>query len=93
MERRRLSPEELESALDGLSGWKEHENFIERSLKFANFAESLAYVNMVGALAEEADHHPDIEFGWGYAHIKLTTHDRGGITDVDIALAKKINAL
>ena len=93
MERRRLSPEELGSALDGLSGWKENENFIERSLKFANFAESLAYVNMVGALAEKADHHPDIEFGWGYANIKLTTHDRGGITDVDIALAKKINAL
>ena len=93
MERRRLSPEELASALDHLSGWKVNGDFIERSLKFENFTESLSFVNKVGALAEEADHHPDITFGWGYADIKLTTHDRGGVTDVDIALANKIDAL
>jgi 4a-hydroxytetrahydrobiopterin dehydratase len=93
MERRRLSPEELASALDDLSGWKENGDFIEKSVKFSNFAESLAFVNKVGALAEEADHHPDITFGWGYANIKLTTHDRGGVTDVDIALANKIDEL
>ena len=93
MERRRLSPEELRPALDRLSGWTENGQSIEKSLKFANFAESLAFVNEVGALAEEADHHPDITFGWGYADIKLTTHDGGGVTDVDIALASKIDAL
>ena len=93
MERRRLSPEELASALDDLSGWKVNGDFIERSLKFENFAESLSFVNKVGALAEDADHHPDITFGWGYVNIKLTTHDRGGVTDVDIALANKIDAL
>lgn len=93
MERRRLSPEEFASALDDLSGWKVNGDFIERSLKFENFAESLSFVNKVGALAEDADHHPDITFGWGYVNIKLTTHDRGGVTDVDIALANKIDAL
>ena len=55
--------------------------------------ENIQLVNRVGELAETADHHPDITFGWGYAEIALTTHDRGGITDVDIALAKQIDGL
>ena len=38
-----------------------------------------------------ADHHPDIIFGWGYAELKLTTHDRGGVTDVDVELAAKVD--
>ena len=66
---------------------------IVRRLKFANFVESLAFVNKVGELAEAADHHPDITFGWGYAEITLMTHDRGGVTDVDIALAEKIDRI
>jgi 4a-hydroxytetrahydrobiopterin dehydratase len=50
-------------------------------------------VNKVGALAEEADHHPDIKLGWGYAEFALTTHDRGGLTDFDFDLARKIDLL
>jgi len=42
----------------------------------------LAFVNRVGEIAEATDHHPDITFGWGYAEISTTTHDRDGITDV-----------
>jgi len=93
MERKLLGEGELRDSLDTLQGWTTEGKLIKRRLEFDNFAAALAFVNRVGELAEAADHHPDITFGWGYAEIALTTHDRGGITDVDIALAKKIDEL
>ena len=93
MNRELLTQEQLSEALKTLDGWTIEGKFLKKSLKFKNFAEALAYVNRVGALAEAADHHPDITFGWGYAEIVLTTHDRGGVTDVDVALAKQIGAI
>ena len=66
---------------------------LRRRFEFANFAESLAFVNSVGAIAEALDHHPDITFGWGYADVTTTTHDRGGVTGFDIALAQQVNAI
>ena len=93
MERRILDTDQLTEALKGLDGWSAKGSLLEKGVKFNNFAEALAFVNRIGTLAESADHHPDITFGWGYADIALTTHDRGGITEVDIALAKKIDDL
>ncbi len=93
MERKILTPEELAKAVESVSGWTVDGTWLKKSAKFDNFAEALAYVNAVGELAEAADHHPDIEFGWGYVRIALTTHDRGGVTDVDIALARQIDAI
>ena len=91
MERGKLSSEELMEKLKDLSGWAVDGGSIKRRFEFKNFAESLEFVNQVGTIAEEADHHPDITFGWGYAEIATTTHDRGGVTDMDIALASKID--
>ena len=91
MERRKLTPDEVLKKLDSLDGWSADGDAIKRRFEFKNFAESLDFVNKVGAVAEEADHHPDITFGWGYAEIATTTHDRGGVTDVDFDLAKKID--
>ena len=93
MERRLLNQDEVTSELTKLNGWQTNDNKLTRKFSFANFAEALAFVNRVGEIAEAADHHPDITFGWGYAEISTTTHDRGGVTDVDIALASKIDAL
>ncbi len=93
MKREILKPDELSAAIETLDGWTIEGKTLKKSLKFANFAAALDYVNRVGALAEAADHHPDITFGWGYAEIALTTHDRGGITDVDLAVAKQIDAI
>lgn len=93
MERRILNENELNAALETLDGWTAEEKMLKRRYEFTNFAESLAFVNRVGELAEAADHHPDITFGWGYCAIALTTHDRGGITDVDISLARQISVL
>ena len=93
MERKILEPDELSAAVAGLAGWTAEGTELKKRWKFENFAESLAFVNKAGELAEEADHHPDITFGWGYAELVLTTHDRGGVTDVDIALARKIDEI
>ncbi len=91
MERKILNANELSVALNSLDGWSADGKMLKKSLKFPDFVSSIAYVNRIGELAEAADHHPDITFGWGYADIALTTHDRGGITDVDIALAAEID--
>ncbi len=91
MERKILAVDELSAAVAGLDGWTAENSELKKRWKFENFAEALAFVNNVGDLAEAADHHPDITFGWGYAELVLTTHDRGGVTDVDINLASKID--
>ena len=93
MQREILGESDLRDALATLDGWKADGKVLKKRLAFANFTESLKFVNNVGALAEAAEHHPDVTFGWGYAEIALTTHDRGGITDVDIALALQIDAI
>ena len=93
MERKILTDTRLADALQTLNGWVAEGKLLKKRYTFDNFAEALDMVNRVGALAEAADHHPDITFGWGYAELALTTHDRGGITDVDIALAGQIDAI
>ena len=93
MARKKLSNAEIETALSGLNGWKTDDVNLKKRFSFSNFAESLVFVNRVGAIAEAADHHPDITFGWGYAEFSITTHDAGGLTERDFQLAKEINNL
>ena len=90
MSRRKLSAEEIEAALPELGGWKVVGEKLTKHYDFDNFAASLEFVNKIGEIAEEADHHPDITFGWGYANIDLTTHDVGGLTRNDFDVAKEI---
>ena len=93
MERKKMSAADIGKSMSGLNGWKIENDTLKKRFSFANFAESLVFVNKVGAIAEKHDHHPDIVFGWGYAEINLTTHDRGGITAFDFAVAKEIENL
>lgn len=93
MERKKLSAEQVENLLAATDGWKVEGDALMKRYQFKDFAESLAFVNRVGQIAEESDHHPDIAFGWGYVELRTMTHDRGGITDVDLALVEKIDAL
>ena len=93
MERKKLSPDEILENLAEMEDWKVENGILSRRFEFENFAEALEFVNKVGAIAENHDHHPDISFGWGYAEINLTTHDRGGITAFDFAVADAVNKL
>jgi 4a-hydroxytetrahydrobiopterin dehydratase len=92
MERKLLTPDEIAAALGTLNGWTVDGYVLRRRFEFENFAAALTFVNRVGEIAESLDHHPDITFGWGYANISTTTHDRGGITDFDLELARRIDA-
>jgi 4a-hydroxytetrahydrobiopterin dehydratase len=90
-----LTPGEA-SALHGqVSGWAlTHEaTRIERDFKFDDFAAAIAFVNKVGALAEAEGHHPDISFGWGYAHVVFFTHKIKGLHENDFIMAAKVDAI
>lgn len=66
---------------------------ITRTFKFRNFVEALAFVNRIGALAEEMGHHPDITLGWGKVGVTLFTHKIGGLHANDFILAAHIDKL
>jgi 4a-hydroxytetrahydrobiopterin dehydratase len=73
--------------------WIQENGALERTFKTPDF---LTAFNLVSALVEPAEklgHHPDIQFGWGYVRVVITTHDAGGITDLDHRLAAAIDAV
>ena len=78
---------------EDVPNWRREGNCIVRSLRFADFAEAMRFVNNVAEAAEEADHHPDIVIRWNQVHLSLTTHSKGGLTAADFALAGKIERL
>ena len=91
MNRSKLTPGQIDESLASLNGWSVEGVNLKKRYEFENFAASLEFVNRVGVIAEELDHHPDITFGWGYAEILLTTHDTGGLTEFDFEVAKRID--
>jgi 4a-hydroxytetrahydrobiopterin dehydratase len=74
-------------------GWSEADGALQREFSFANFADALAFVNRVGALAEAENHHPDVELGWGRVVLRWRTHSADAITDRDRELAEKSGRL
>ena len=84
-----------EARLRDLPEWRydEEARAIRRSLRFADFSEAFAFMTRVALAAEKADHHPDWSNVWNRVEIALTTHDAGGVTDRDMALAATIDAL
>lgn len=89
----KLNPTEILSQLS--SNWKLSENndLLSRRFELNSFSEALELVNKIGELAENQQHHPDINLGWGYVEIYLSTHDIGGISDKDLTLAQAIDKL
>jgi 4a-hydroxytetrahydrobiopterin dehydratase len=75
------------------TGWVEVDGALEREFRFADFAEALAFVNRVGELAEDANHHPDIEIHWNRVRLRWWTHVTGSITDRDRELAERVSEL
>ncbi len=84
----------MTSPVDAPPGWQVVDGKLHRELVFADFAEAFAFMTRVAAeLAERADHHPDWSNSWNTVTIDLTSHDVGGITARDIALAEAISQL
>jgi 4a-hydroxytetrahydrobiopterin dehydratase len=77
-----------------LDGWDVVDgHHLRKQLSFPDFAQALAFVNRVGALAEEEGHHPDLRLSWGAVEIELWTHKIDGLTESDFILAAKIDRL
>ena len=73
------------------TGWAIVEQRLMREFEFKDFLSAKAFVDDISMLSEEAKHHPEIHFGWGYVVIELYTHDKEKITEKDLALAHGIN--
>lgn len=70
---------------------KREQKALIKVFQFGNFREALDFANKVGDLAEEAKHHPDMNIGYGYVKVWLTTHSAHAITEKDLKLAKRID--
>ncbi len=68
-------------------------HLLVREFRFKNFADSLAFANKIGAIAEEENHHPELNVGWGHVAVELTTHAIHGLSENDFILAAKIDEL
>ena len=89
----RLTDAERDAALARLTGWSLRADglSIERTFRFADFAEAFAFMTRVAIAAEKADHHPEWSNVWNKVEIALTTHDAGGLSARDVALAETID--
>ena len=90
-----LAGAELRALLDRLGGgWEAvDDHHLAKTFTFENFAGALAFVNRVGAMADEQNHHPDIHLAWGKARVEIWTHKIDGLTDSDFVFAAKTDAL
>jgi 4a-hydroxytetrahydrobiopterin dehydratase len=80
-------------ALASVPDWKLQDAVISRTFQFKDFPAAMKFADAIGQLAEEEWHHPDIDIRWNKVTLALTTHDSGGLTEKDFALAKKFDAL
>lgn len=88
-----LSDSEVDQRLAALA-WQRDDGTIEREWKLTDFAAAIAFVNRVAELAEQTNHHPDIHLhGWNKVRLQLSTHSEGGVTQADIDMAQRIDAL
>jgi 4a-hydroxytetrahydrobiopterin dehydratase len=90
--RRVLSETEIEAALEDLE-WTRDGDELVKEVTLSDFAAALAWVNRVGALAEELNHHPDISIRWNRVTLRVTTHSAGALTEADLDLARAVDGL
>lgn len=94
--RRRLEPDEVADRLSALPGWTAGEDergaYIEKEFSFANFVAAFSFMTAVALRAEKADHHPEWSNVYNRVRVVLRTHDAGGVTELDLALAAAAEA-
>src|SRR6185312_5731782 len=90
----KLGRDQIDLALKELDQWTlNSENRLEREYKFNSFKEAFSFMTRVAFEAESLDHHPDWSNSYNRVRIELTTHDAGGITQKDLELARRIEAI
>lgn len=89
----KLTAKQIKGALPTVPQWRKKGQIIARTYEFKDFPAAIRFVNAVARLAEKAWHHPDIDIRWNKVTLALTTHDEGGLTGKDFALAEKFDRL
>ena len=87
----RLNQESIDGWLRGRNGWKREGKQIVKEFRFPKFRDAIVFVNRVAGLADDADHHPDIDIRYDRVKLTLSSHDAGGVTERDLALADAID--
>jgi 4a-hydroxytetrahydrobiopterin dehydratase len=89
----RLSPEDVTAALNDLPLWSGGTDGIERTIRLPSFRAAVEAIGLIADVAEEMDHHPDIDLRWTKIRVAVVTHSAGGLTELDLALARRVDAL
>ena len=83
-----LSIEQIQDELSNLDGWVFKNNAITKSYSFDSYMDGIGFVHRLAEKAEEVNHHPDMQVGWCRVSVAFTSHDKGGVTAICIAMAK-----
>ena len=88
-----LDADEIKNALKKIPEWENDKKKIERTFEFDDFTEAMDFVNNVAEIAEEEEHHPDIDIRYNKVKLSVYTHNKNGLTDLDFQLAERIDTL
>ncbi len=84
---------EIEKLLTGLQHWQQQDREICKTIHFANYYETMAFVNATAWISHREDHHPELEVGYKQCRIRYSTHSVGGLSENDFICAAKIDCL
>lgn len=93
MRPKKYSKKETEAALSDLKGWTLKKDTLNKKIVFKNFTQAFGFMTSVAIEAEKMNHHPDWKNGYNKVSISLTSHDAGGLTELDFKLAKRIDSI
>src|SRR2546423_8686160 len=84
---------ELKERMKKIPEWELEKKHIERSFEFDDFSDAIDFVNAIAEVADEEEHHPDIDIRYNKVRLVLSTHSKGGLTELDFGLAERIDTL
>jgi 4a-hydroxytetrahydrobiopterin dehydratase len=93
MSRQKLADAEITAALTALPGWSFQAGKLHREFTFKDFVAAWGFMSSCALAAEAMNHHPDWSNVWNRVRVELTTHDAGGVTQNDLALARRMNEI
>ena len=89
----KLSADEVATALQQLPTWSGDADGLRRTVQLPSFRDAVAAIVAIADVAEEMDHHPDVDLRWRTLHLTLVSHSAGGVSELDLELASRIDAL
>ena len=87
----KLNDESVEGWLEGRKGWKRKDDTLVKVFEFPSWRDTIVFVNRLATIADDHEHHPDIDIRYTKVKVVLTTHDAGGLTEKDLTVAEQID--